>query len=159
MITKKLFIVASVALVSIFTLSSCQSKEERVINRLETLCEDIENVEMFDEEVMERYKAEMLDIKEYSAGCEFSAKQQACIIRLSGRFVSAVATKMPLKMRTNLGKVSSNIRELVSIMDGMIGKFNHPQHRDIKDMEFDMSNVNTKEANDELDDALNSWEE
>ena len=53
---KRLFIIASVILTMGLTLSSCCSREERVINRLESLCEEIEEIDMFDEEAYEKYK-------------------------------------------------------------------------------------------------------
>ena len=150
---KRLFIIASVFLITGFTLSSCCSREERVINRLESLCEEIEENDMFDEEAYEKYKEELQDIKKDAEDCKFSQEQQAKLIRLSGRFVSGIATKLPLSLMNNLGNGSSIIKDVVSVIDSMIGTFSStPRIHTTK--EHILTPKETEESLDELNDAL-----
>ena len=150
---KRLFIIASVFLITGFTLSSCCSREERVINRLESLCEEIEENDMFDEEAYEKYKEELQDIKKDAEDCKFSQEQQAKLIRLSGRFVSGIATKLPLPLMNNLGNGSSIIKDVVSVIDSMIGNFSStPRIHTTK--EHILTPKETEESLDELNDAL-----
>ena len=150
---KRLFIIASVFLITGFTLSSCCSREKRVINRLESLCEEIEENDMFDEEAYEKYKEELQDIKKDAEDCKFSQEQQAKLIRLSGRFVSGIATKLPLPLMNNLGNGSSIIKDVVSVIDSMIGTFSStPRIHTTK--EHILTPKETEESLDELNDAL-----
>ena len=150
---KRLFIIASVILTMGLTLSSCCSREERVINRLESLCEEIEEIDMFDEEAYEKYKEELKDIQKGAEDCKFSQEQQAKLIRLSGRFVSGIATKLPLALMNNLGNGSSIIKDVVSVVDSMIGNF-HSTPRIQTTEEHVLTPKEKKESLDELNDAL-----
>ena len=150
---KRLFIIASVFLITGFTLSSCCSREERVINRLESLCEEIEKNDMFDEEAYEKYKEELQDINKEAEDCKFSQEKQAKLIRLSGRFVSGIATKLPLPLMNNLGNGSSIIKDVVSVIDSMIGTFSStPRIHTTK--EHILTPKETEESLVELNDAL-----
>lgn len=135
------------------TLSSCCSREERVINRLESLCEEIEEIDMFDEEAYEKYKEELKDIQKDAEDCKFSQEQQAKLIRLSGRFVSSIATKLPLALMNNLGNGSSVIKDVVGVIDSMIGTFNStPNTQATKERTITPKEM--EESLDELNDAL-----
>lgn len=150
---KRLFIIASVILTMGLTLSSCCSREERVINRLESLCEEIEENDMFDKEAYEKYKEELKDIKKDSEDCKFSQEQQAKLIRLSGRFVSGIATKLPMALMNNLGNGSSVIKEVVGVIDSMIGTFSStPNTQATKERTITPKEM--EESLDELNDAL-----
>ena len=156
--TKKLLISVTITLLSAFCLSSCQSKEERVISHLESLCKEMEKSESYDDELFAQYKEELKEIKEEAKECNFDKKQQAILVKLSGRFVSGVATKLPLMMFNNIGSGSSVIKELVDIIDGMTDCYRCKPNIDIND-DFDLTNEDTEEANKELNDALNSMNE
>ncbi len=151
--TKRIFIIASVILTMGFTLSSCCSREERVINRLESLCEEIEEIDMFDEEAYEKYKEELKDIQKDAEDCKFSQEQQAKLIRLSGRFVSSIATKLPMALMNNLGNGSSVIKDVVGVIDSMIGTFSStPNTQATKERTITPKEM--EESLDELNDAL-----
>jgi|GEM_PF-1738332 hypothetical protein len=150
---KRLFIIASVILTMGLTLSSCCSREERVINRLESLCEEIEEIDMFDEEAYEKYKEELKDIQKDAEDCKFSQEQQAKLIRLSGRFVSSIATKLPMALMNNLGNGSSVIKDVVGVIDSMIGTFSStPNTQATKERTITPKEM--EESLDELNDAL-----
>lgn len=135
------------------TLSSCCSREERVINRLESLCEEIEEIDMFDEEAYEKYKEELKDIQKDAEDCKFSQEQQAKLIRLSGRFVSSIATKLPMALMNNLGNGSSVIKDVVGVIDSMIGTFSStPNTQATKERTITPKEM--EESLDELNDAL-----
>lgn len=151
--TKRIFIIASVILTMGLTLSSCCSREERVINRLESLCEEIEEIDMFDEEAYEKYKEELKDIQKDAEDCKFSQEQQAKLIRLSGRFVSSIATKLPMALMNNLGNGSSVIKDVVGVIDSMIGTFSStPNTQATKERTITPKEM--EESLDELNDAL-----
>lgn len=150
---KRIFIIASVILTMGLTLSSCCSREERVINRLESLCEEIEEIDMFDEEAYEKYKEELKDIQKDAEDCKFSQEQQAKLIRLSGRFVSSIATKLPMALMNNLGNGSSVIKDVVGVIDSMIGTFSStPNTQATKERTITPKEM--EESLDELNDAL-----
>ncbi len=152
---KRLFIIASVILTMGLTLSSCCSREERVINRLESLCEEIEEIDMFDEEAYEKYKEELKDIQKDAEDCKFSQEQQAKLIRLSGRFVSGIATKLPMALMNNLGNGSSVIKDVVGVIDSMIGTFSStPNTQATKERTITPKEM--EESLDELNDALHN---
>ena len=135
------------------TLSSCCSREERVINRLESLCEEIEEIDMFDEEAYEKYKEELKDIQKDAEDCKFSQEQQAKLIRLSGRFVSSIATTLPMALMNNLGNGSSVIKDVVGVIDSMIGTFSStPNTQATKERTITPKEM--EESLDELNDAL-----
>ncbi len=150
---KRIFIIASVILTMGLTLSSCCSREERVISRLESLCEEIEEIDMFDEEAYEKYKEELKDIQKDAEDCKFSQEQQAKLIRLSGRFVSSIATKLPMALMNNLGNGSSVIKDVVGVIDSMIGTFSStPNTQATKERTITPKEM--EESLDELNDAL-----
>jgi hypothetical protein len=124
-----------------------------VINRLESLCEEIEEIDMFDEEAYEKYKEELKDIQKDAEDCKFSQEQQAKLIRLSGRFVSSIATKLPLALMNNLGNGSSVIKDVVGVIDSMISTFNStPNTQATKERTITPKEM--EESLDELNDAL-----
>lgn len=153
MIIRKLFI-ASVVLISMLTLSCCQSKEERVISRMVTLCEELESAEVFDKEVFEQCKTGITEIRDEAKECDFTPQQQARIMRYSGRLISDVATKVPMTMMSPDGRGSFAVRDIARIVNSMTVGFK-PKYRKSSKEEFDLSNIDLEEANKELDDAFN----
>lgn len=87
----RLAIVAAI-LFSITALTSCQSKEEKVIAQLESLCKTVEK-DTFSakdaDSVQEKYDA----INEAAQKCEFTSEQLKEVARLKARFTKAMAKK------------------------------------------------------------------
>ena len=108
---------------------------------------------MFDEEAYEKYKEELKDIQKDAEDCKFSQEQQAKLIRLSGRFVSSIATKLPMALMNNLGNGSSVIKDVVGVIDSMIGTFSStPNTQATKERTITPKEM--EESLDELNDAL-----
>ena len=83
---------AVVALVTFCFLTSCQSKEEKIISQLESLCKTVErdgfNVKDIDS-VQEKFEA----IHESAKDCNFTNDQLKEVAKLDARFTKAVAKK------------------------------------------------------------------
>ena len=115
--TKQLFIVAFVALVPVFTLSSCQSREERIISRYESLCEEIEEDDDFDTDDMKEYTDQYNEIVNDSKGCSFTSEQQAQLAEITTRFVTVMTKKVSGSMINSAGDI---MKVGVKTMNGMI---------------------------------------
>ena len=84
--------VAIGVLVSFSLLTSCQSKEEKVISQMEFLCKTVEkesfNIKDLDS-LQERFDA----VREASKDCNFTNDQLKEVAKLEVRFTKAVAKK------------------------------------------------------------------
>ena len=113
--TKQLLIMAFVALVPVFTLSSCQSREERIISRYESLCEEIEEDDDFDTD--DQYN----EIVNDSKGCSFTSEQQAQLAEITTRFVTVMTKKVSGSMINSAGDIMKvGVKTMNGMMKGLV---------------------------------------
>lgn len=72
--------------------SSCQSKEEKVISQLESLCKTVER-DGFNVKDIDSVQARFKEIHEAAKECDFTNDQVKEIAKLDARFTKAVAKK------------------------------------------------------------------
>lgn len=73
-------------------LTSCQSKEEKVISQLESLCKTVEK-ESFDIKDIDSLQAKFDAVRETAKECDFTSDQLKEVAKLEARFTKAVAKK------------------------------------------------------------------
>ena len=93
----KLSIIARIAAVAavLFTfslLTSCQSKEEKVISQMESLCKTVEK-DNFDVKDIDSLQAKFDEIRAVAKECNFTDEQVKEMAQLEVRFTKAVAKK------------------------------------------------------------------
>ena len=92
---KRLFagLAAVVAVVVSFCLlTSCQSKEEKVISQMESICKTVEK-DSFSVDDLDSIQAKFEAVHEKAKECSFSNEQLKEVARLEARFTKAVAKK------------------------------------------------------------------
>ncbi len=119
--TKQLLIMAFVALVPLFTLSSCQSREERVISKYESLCEKIEEDDDFDTDDMKEYTEQYNEIMNDSEGCNFTSEQQKQLAEITTRFVSTMTKKVSGTMFNSASDIMKvGMKTMKGMMNGLV---------------------------------------
>lgn len=91
---KTLIRIASVIglLVTFSLLTSCQSKEEKVISQLESLCKTVEK-DNFDIKDIDSLQAKFDAVRETAKQCNFTSDQLKEVAKLEARFTKAIAKK------------------------------------------------------------------
>ena len=79
-------------LVAFSMLTSCQSKEDRVISQLESLCKTVER-DNFNAGDMDSAKAKFEAIHESAKDCNFTNEQLKEVAKLDARYAKAMAKK------------------------------------------------------------------
>jgi peptidoglycan hydrolase CwlO-like protein len=79
-------------LVTFCFLTSCQSKEEKVISQLESLCKTVER-DGFNVKDIDSVQARFEAIHESAKECNFTNEQLKEVAKLDARFTKAVAKK------------------------------------------------------------------
>lgn len=86
------FFISAIAVVALFVLTSCQSYEKRVINKLNNLSERIEkNGKDFDADDWEEAVEELADIHEDMKDCEFTKEELKELGRKEGKLAATIA--------------------------------------------------------------------
>ena len=80
------------ALVTFCFLTSCQSKEEKIISQLESLCNTVER-DGFNVKDIDSVQAKFEAIHESAKDCNFTNDQLKEVAKLDARFTKAVAKK------------------------------------------------------------------
>lgn len=143
--TKQLLIMAFVALVPLFTLSSCQSREERVISRIEALCDEIENDDDFDKDDFETYTEEYNDIVSDAEDCEFSPEQQKRLSKSAGRLMSVMTMKMTGTMFGTAGDIlNQGMNMMGDFMEGFADGFSDDIDDDMDDIDGSLNKIGKK---------------
>lgn len=87
------FFLAVSALVLAFSLlTACQSKEEKVISQLESLCKTVEK-DSFSIKDMEPVQAKFDEVSQAAKECNFTDEQLKEVARLNARFTKDMAKK------------------------------------------------------------------
>lgn len=79
-------------LVSFSMLTSCQSKEEKVISQLESLCKTVEK-DSFNAKDLDSARAKFEAIHETAKDCDFTSEQLKEVAKLDARYAKAMAKK------------------------------------------------------------------
>ena len=101
-----------------FVMSSCQSKEERVIKALESLSQQVEQrADQFTEKDWENVIAKFEKIHEDALDCDFSEEQFKELGRLEGKLTATIAKESSKKLGR---KVQDLINKGKSALEGFI---------------------------------------
>lgn len=93
---KNVLLIMAVAMLGLFNLTSCQSREEKTINRLESLSERIEkNGDKYDVEEWNGVMKELEAISDDIDDCDFTSKQMEEVGRLHAKFYKTVMKNAP----------------------------------------------------------------
>ena len=92
--TNVIFRIAAVVgiLVAFSLLTSCQSKEEKVISQMESICKTVEK-DSFDIKDLDALQAKFDAVRETAKDCKFTDEQVKEVAKLEARFAKAVAKK------------------------------------------------------------------
>ena len=132
-----LFILTAVML-GLLNLTSCQSREEKTIERLESLSERVEeNGNKFDVEEWNGIMKELEDISDDIDDCNFTSNQKEEVGRLQARFYKSILKNSPKIISDVLSSYGSYAKGL---KEGLV------------DDDFDENGL--KEQFDELEDAF-----
>lgn len=102
----------------VFAMSSCQSKEERVIKALESLSQQVEQrADQFTEKDWENVIAKFEKIHEDALDCDFSEEQFKELGRLEGKLTATIAKESSKKLGR---KVQDLINKGKSALEGFI---------------------------------------
>ncbi len=97
-------------LVTFCFLTSCQSKEEKVISQLESLCKTVEK-DSFSVDDIDSLQDKFDAVRETAKECDFTNEQLKEVAKLEARFTKAIAKKA-------IERVGS---ALDGILDGLSG--------------------------------------
>ena len=98
------------ALFTFCFLTSCQSKEEKVISQLESLCKTVEK-DSFSVDDIDSLQDKFDAVRETAKECDFTNEQLKEVAKLEARFTKAIAKKA-------IERVGS---ALDGILDGLSG--------------------------------------
>ena len=150
---KALFILALVML-GLFNLTSCQSREERTISKLEQLSERIEkNGDKYDMEEWNGIMKEMEAISDDIEDCDFTSKQMEEVGRLQAKFYKAImknGSKVFSGALSSFGSYAKGLKE--GVLDDDFDA------NDLKEQFGELENA-FKDAIDSFEDELNDLDE
>ena len=114
----KLIIASIICVLMLSFFSSCQSREEKVINRLEKLSRNIEkNANGFTSEEWDNTFKEMDAIDDAMEKCRFSESQLARVGRLKGRLTAIIFKK---KIKSFEADMATQLKEWSSYCEGFM---------------------------------------
>ena len=132
---KSALLILTVVMPGLLCLSSCKSREEKTIDRLENLSERVEeNGDKFNVEEWNGIMKELEDISDDLDDCNFTSNQRKEVGRLQTRFYKSVLKNSPKIFSGALSTIGSGLKE------GLL------------DDDFDENGL--KEQFDELEDAF-----
>ena len=106
---KKALFIFAVVMLGLFCLTSCQSKEERTISKLQQLSEQIEeDGENYDVEDWNGIMKDMESISEDIEDCDLTSQQMREVGRLQAKFYKAIMKNGKKVFSSGLSKVFSN---------------------------------------------------
>ena len=118
---KKSITILGIFIFALFLFSSCQTKEERLINKFESLAERVDkNSESFSDKDWEEVLAEYEALHDEAAGCEFTNEQLREFGRADGFLTGVITREGSKKLGRDLGKY---INEGKQVIKGFIEGF------------------------------------
>jgi len=105
----------------LMTMSSCQSKEERVISKMESLAERIEkNAETYDTEDWEAVLQEYQQLQTEAADCDFSSEQLRELGHVEGKLAATMTRESAKSFGRSVGDLLQNgTQVLQGVFDGI----------------------------------------
>ena len=102
------------------SLSSCQTKEERVINKFENLSEYIkEGKDTFTVSDWEQILSEYEALHKEALECEFTQEQQELIGRVDGNLTAIITKEASKKLGRDVAKFFDNGKNILKVfLDG-----------------------------------------
>ena len=109
---KSALLILTVVMPGLLSLSSCKSREEKTIDRLENLSERVEeNGDKFDVEEWNGIMKELEDISDDIDDCNFTSNQRKEVGRLQTRFYKSVLKNSPKIFSGALSTIGSGLKE------------------------------------------------
>lgn len=151
---KKALLTLTVLMLGLFCLTSCQSKEERAINKLEQLSERIEkNGEEYDVEEWSGIMKELEAINDDIDDCKFTSEQMEEVGRLQAKFYKVImknGSKLFSGALSSFGSYAKGFKE--GLLDGDFDE------NDLKEQFGDLENA-FKEAMESFEDGIKEFDE
>ena len=138
------------AVIAIFVLPSCQSHEERVIDKLESLSKHIDTKgKNFDADDWKEAMEELADIHEEMTECDFTPEQLKEVGRADGRLTAIIA-------REGAKALGHGFSDAIKSLGFYAKGFQEGAEENISDNDFD-DVVN--ELNDAVESVIEEWKE
>jgi hypothetical protein len=119
---KKTITILGIFIFASFLFSSCQTKEERVINKFESLAERVDkNSETFSDKDWEEVLNEYETLHDEAMNCEFNEEQLKEVGRVDGLLTGVITREGSKKLGRDLGRY---MKEGKQIMKGFLEGFN-----------------------------------
>lgn len=101
-------------LFALFLFSSCQTKEERVINKFESLAKHIDkNSESFSDEDWEEILVEYKALHEEALECEFTSEQLRDFGRVDGLLTAVITREGSKKLGRDFGRYMNEGKQVI----------------------------------------------
>ena len=151
---KKALLIMTVVMLGLFNLTSCQSREERTIDRLESLSERIEkNGDKYDVEEWNGIMKELEAIGDDIDDCDFTSKQMEEVGRLQAKFYKTILKNGPKVFSGALSTFGSYAKGL---KEGLLdGDFDENGLKE----QFDELENAFKDAMESFEDGLKDFDE
>ena len=119
---KKSITILGIFIFALFLFSSCQTKEEGLINKFESLAERVDkNSESFSDKDWEEVLAEYEALHDEAKDCEFTNEQLREFGRVDGFLTGVITREGSKKLGRDLGRY---LNEGKQIMKGFLEGFN-----------------------------------
>lgn len=108
-------------LICMVGLTSCQSKEERVISKMEGLAERIDrDGESFEKEDWEAILKEYQQLQTEAMDCEFSSEQLKELCRVEGKLTAVMTRESAKSFGRSIGDLLQNGKQVLQgVFDGI----------------------------------------
>ena len=104
----------------VVVLSSCQTKEEQLINKINRLADRVErNADSFSDEEWKKALADFKDLQEHATECHFNQQQLKDFAKAEGRLTAVFAKKGASRLGEELQDILDSGRDIVNgLLDG-----------------------------------------
>ena len=151
---KKALFILTVVMFGLFNLTSCQSREEKTIERLENLSERVEeNGDKYDVEEWNGIMKELEDICDDIDDCKFTSKQMEEVGRLQAKFYKTIMKNGP---KVFSGVLSSFGSYAKGLKEGLLD--DDFDENDLKEQFDELGNA-FKEAMESFEDGMKDVDE
>lgn len=106
-------------------ISSCQSKEQQVINKINKLADRVEQkADSFSDTDWEKALADFKDLQEQATECNFNKQQLKDFAKAEGRLTAVFAKKGANKLGDELEELLDEGKDIVNgLLDGLLDGF------------------------------------
>ena len=112
-------------------MSSCQSKEEQVISKINKLADYVErNADSFSDEDWDKALADFSDLQEQAAECHFSNQQLKEFAKAEGRLTAVFTKKGANKLGDELQNLLEDSKEIFNgLLEGLSEGFGNENEK------------------------------